>query len=112
MPLDTKLFVGNLSIATTEEELGKLFAQSGSVAAVELITVQNVGTPKTFAFIEMGSKLEAEKAVHLLNGREVKGRTIKVNIAQPREKRPEGRSWYTDPPPPASRNANSPRRSS
>jgi len=110
--LDTKLFVGNLSRATTEEELGKLFAQSGSVATVELITVQNVGSPKTFAFIEMSSHQEAEKAIHLLNGRELKGRAIKVNIARPREKRPEGRSWYTDPPPPASRNANSPRRAS
>ncbi len=98
--LKTKLFVGNLSAATTEDDLSRLFSQSGTVSAVELITVKNMGSPKTFAVIDMENEGEAEKAILRLNGFEVKGRIMKVNLAKPREKRPEGRSWYNDPPPP------------
>ena len=108
--METKLYVGNLSKRTTEEDLSSLFSQSGSVSGVEVITVECAAVPKTFAFVEMGSQQDAERAIERLNGAEIKGKTIKVSTARPREKRPEGRSWYNDPPPPIQRKS-SPRKS-
>ena len=98
--LKTRLFVGNLSVSTTEADLSQMFSETGAVSTVELITVKNMGSPKTFAFIEMDSEDEANKAISQLNGTEIKGRPVKVNRAMPREERPEGHSWYNDPPPP------------
>jgi len=101
--MGTKLFVGNLSRATTQEDLSTLFAQAGTVASVELLTAGNVDSPKCFAFVNMGSQSDAKKAVGMLDGYDLKGRTIKVNIARPREALPAGGGWYPDPPPPSSR---------
>lgn len=109
--MKTKLFVGNLSRTTTEEELTALFATVGTVAKIELITVQEPGNPKRFAFIDMSSPDDAEKAVGMLNGSDLNGRTLKVNIARPREKRPADGGWYTNPPPPTNRKGSSRRKS-
>jgi len=94
--MGTMLFVGNLSRATTEEDLSVLFSRAGTVASVEVITVQDPNTPKHFAFVDMSSPHEAEKAIRLLNGSDLQGRALKVNIARPREQRPAGGGWYTD----------------
>lgn len=110
--METKLFVGNLSRATTEEELTALFARVGAVASIELITLRGMGNPKRFAFVGMSDPSDAEKAISLLNGSDLNGRALKVNIARPREKRPAGGAWYNNPPPPGSRRKGSGRRKS
>lgn len=92
----TKLFVGNLSRATTEEDLSELFSRVGTVASIEVVTVPDSNMPRYFAFIDMGSPHEAEKAIRLLNGSNLQGRPLKVNIARPRERRPASGGWYTD----------------
>ncbi len=93
--MEAKLYVGNLSYTTTEDDLRNLFAQAGTVASVELIKDRDTGNSKGFAFVEMGNQAEAEKAITLFNGTTVANRTIKVNIARPREERPRG-GWYDD----------------
>jgi RNA recognition motif-containing protein len=92
-----KLFVGNLSSKTTEADLNSLFAQAGTVASVELIKVEKTGNPNCFAFVDMNSQGEAEKAIGLLNGSKLNQKPLKVKIAKPREKRPAG-GWYKDLP--------------
>lgn len=101
--MNTKLFVGNLARNTTEDDLNTLFAQVGTVASVELIKIRETSSPKCFAFVDMNSRDEAEKAIDMLNGSDLNRRAIKVNLAKSREKRPEGGGWYTDPPPPSNR---------
>lgn len=101
--MDKKLYVGNLSYNTTETELRDLFSQAGTVASVELIKDRDTGSSKGFAFIEMGSQSEAEKAISTFNGYSLDNRELKVNIARPREERPRGGGWRKD---------SSPRRSS
>jgi len=95
--METKLYVGNLSYATTEDELRALFSEAGEVSSVELIKDRDTGSSKGFAFIEMGSQSAAEKAISTFNGYSLANREIKVNIARPREARPPG-GWYTDSP--------------
>lgn len=95
--MEKKLYVGNLSYATTQDELQELFSQAGTVASVELIKDRDTGQSKGFAFIEMSNQSEAEKAISTFNGYRLGNREIKVNIARPREERPRG-SWYTDVP--------------
>jgi RNA recognition motif-containing protein len=110
--MKTKLFVGNLTRATTEEDVSALFAKVGEVASVEVITVPKTGHPNCFAFVDMGSAVEAEKAVGILDGSDFNSRSIRVKMALPREKRPEGGGWYNDPPHPGNRKRNSRRKSS
>ena len=83
-----KLYVGNLSFNTTEDELRDLFAQHGSVTSVSLVTDRETGQPRGFGFVEMESGAEA--AISALDGKQIGGRTIKVNEARPRENRPGG----------------------
>ncbi|HEY5670000.1 MAG TPA: RNA-binding protein [Anaerolineales bacterium] len=101
--MKTKLFVGNLTHATTEDELSRLFAQVGKVTSIELISLPHLDTSKHIAFVDMDSRLEAEKAIRLLNGSDLHGRALKVNIARPREARPASGGWYTDSPSPSRR---------
>jgi RNA recognition motif-containing protein len=108
--METKLFVGNLSGTTTEDDLSALFARAGSVASVELISLQSPAVAKRFAFVDMGSRQDAEQAVRLLNGSNLHGRSLKVDIARPREARPAGGGWYTDSPPPGRRRQSPSRR--
>jgi cold-inducible RNA-binding protein len=83
--METKLYVGNLPFSTTEDELRNLFAQAGTVASVELIKDRFTGTSKGFAFVQMGTQAEAEKAITMFNGYMLDNRDIKVNPARPRE---------------------------
>ena len=86
--METKLYVGNLSYATTSEGLQALLSQAGTVALVELIKDRDTGRSKGFAFVTMGSQAEAEKAISMFNGQDFMGRAITVNVARPPENRP------------------------
>ncbi len=86
----TKLYVGNLSYDTTDEQIKELFSQAGSVVSVDLITDKHSGRSKGFAFVEMGGEEAAKAAITTLNNTEVDGRNIVVNEAKPREDRPRG----------------------
>jgi cold-inducible RNA-binding protein len=110
--MKTKLFVGNLTHFTTEEDVNALFAKAGEVASVEVITVPKTGNPTCFAFVDMGSPVDAKKAVGMLDGSDLNHRSIRVKIANPREKRPEGGGWYNDPPNPGNRKRNPRRKTS
>jgi len=87
--MEAKLYVGNLSYTTSEEGLKTLFEQAGTVVSVALIKDRDTGRSKGFAFVEMSSQAEAEEAIKLFNGRGYDGRDLKVNIARPREERPQ-----------------------
>jgi len=88
--MGNKIFVGNLSWESTEEELNNLFAESGQVTSVKIITDKFTGQPKGFAFVEMATDAEARKAVEALNGTMLKDRALTVNEARPPKER-EGR---------------------
>jgi RNA recognition motif-containing protein len=95
--MDVKLYVGNLSYATTEDDLRTLFAKAGEVASVALITDRDSGSSKGFGFVEMASQAEAEKAISMLNGTNLGERELKVNLAKPREKRGNGPTRKSGP---------------
>lgn len=83
--MESKLYVGNLPYSATEEELSSLFSQAGAVTSVAIIKDRETGRSKGFAFIEMSNADEAQKAISLLNGRNMGGRDLRVSIARPRE---------------------------
>jgi RNA recognition motif-containing protein len=85
--MESKLYVGNLSYSTTEDDLRSLFAEAGTVESVALIKDRNTGRSKGFAFIEMSSQVEVEKAISMFNGKELNEREMTVNIARPRKER-------------------------
>ena len=87
---NSKLFVGNLSYNTTENDLQDLFAAHGTVVEANLMLDRMTGRPRGFAFVTMGTPEEAQKAIEALNGSSVDGRALTVNIATPRESRPPG----------------------
>jgi RNA recognition motif-containing protein len=82
--MDNRLYAGNLSPSTTEDELREAFAAYGEVASVKIITDRKTGGSKGFGFVEMSTEEEASAAISGLNGTELGGRTIKVNKARPR----------------------------
>jgi cold-inducible RNA-binding protein len=86
----TKLFVGNLSYQTTQEDLTSIFSQYGAVESVNLITDRMTGQPRGFAFVEMTNRNEAETAISVLNGSDLQGRTLNVNEARPKSDAPRG----------------------
>src|SRR4051812_15256289 len=86
--MSTKLFVGNLSFNTTENQLQDLFAAHGTVTEVDVIMDKFSGRPRGFAFVTMDTKEGADAAVQALNGKDVDGRALTVNEARPREDRP------------------------
>jgi cold-inducible RNA-binding protein len=88
--MESKIYVGNLSYSTTEDDLRTLFAQAGSVTSVALIKDRDSGQSKGFAFVEMSNQAEAEKAISMYNGFQFKDRELKVNLARPREERGGG----------------------
>jgi RNA recognition motif-containing protein len=79
-----RLYVGNLSFNTTELDLRDAFGQAGTVAEAKVMTDRETGRPRGFAFVEMSSEEEAQNAIAQFNGRELDGRTIKVNEAEDR----------------------------
>ena|SRR5579862_592263 len=80
-----KLYVGNLAFDVTSKELEELFAQAGICESVAIISDRDTGQSRGFAFVEMGSNADAQTAIQELNGRELKGRALKVNEARERE---------------------------
>jgi RNA recognition motif-containing protein len=85
--MSTRLYVGNLSYNTNEAALRELFGQSGTVVSVKVVTDRETGRPRGFAFVEMSSPTEASAAISQANGRELDGRTLKVNEAEERPTR-------------------------
>ena len=88
--MSTKLFVGNLSFNTTENDLQDAFAAHGTVVETNLMMDRMTGRPRGFGFVTMSTPEEAEKAIQALHGAEVDGRPLTVNVARPREERPPG----------------------
>jgi len=88
--MNTKLFVGNLSFNTTENDLQDMFAAHGTVVEANLMVDRASGRPRGFAFITMSSPEEAQAAIDALNGRSLDGRNLTVNEARPREERSGG----------------------
>jgi len=88
--MSSKLFVGNLSFNTTENELQDTFAAHGTVLETNLMMDRATGRPRGFGFVTMGSPEEAQKAIDALNGKDLGGRALTVNVAKPREERPSG----------------------
>ncbi len=82
--MDTRLYVGNLSKSTTEDQLKTLFAQAGTVSAVEVVKDRDSGQSKGFAFVSMPDQQEAEKAISMFNGYSLSDRELKVNVAKPK----------------------------
>ncbi len=87
-----RLFVGNLSYQTMENDLQDYFAQIGVVTSVNLMLDKMTGKSRGFAFVEFSSQDEANKAVEQFHNKEFQGRALTVNIARPREERPQQRS--------------------
>jgi RNA recognition motif-containing protein len=88
--MESKLYVGNLSYSTTEDDLRTLFTQAGTVSSVALIKDRDSGQSKGFAFIEMSTQVEAEKAISMFNGHMAGERELKVSLARPKEERGAG----------------------
>jgi RNA recognition motif-containing protein len=92
--MEVKLYVGNLSYATREEELRELFGQAGTVASVALIKDRDTGSSKGFAFIEMTTQAEAQTAINRFHNYQLGERSLIVNMARPREERSSGYGSY------------------
>ena len=88
--MSTKLFVGNLSFNTTENDLQDLFAAYGPVQQVDMIMDRMTGRPRGFGFVTMENQADAQKAIEALHGKPFGGRDLTVNEARPREDRPQG----------------------
>ncbi len=88
--MNTKLFVGNLSFNTTENDLHDAFAAHGNVVEANLMTDRMSGRPSGFGFVTMSSEEEAQKAIQALHGSKLDNRELTVNVARPREERPPG----------------------
>ena len=84
---ESRLFVGNLSYQTMENDLQEYFSQAGVVTSVNLMLDKFTGKSRGFAFIEFSTSEEANKAVEIFHGKDLQGRALTVNIARPREER-------------------------
>jgi RNA recognition motif-containing protein len=82
--MDIRIYVGNLSKSTTQDEINTLFAQAGTVSAVELVKERGTGLSKGFAFVSMPTQAEADKAISMFNDYALAENKLKVNIAKPR----------------------------
>jgi RNA recognition motif-containing protein len=88
--MSNKLFVGNLSFDTTENDLNDAFAAFGTVTETNLMMDRMTNRPRGFGFVTMSSADEAQKAIAGLHGKDLGGRALTVNVAKPREERPAG----------------------
>ncbi len=88
--MESKLYVGNLSYTATEEELQNFFAQAGTVKSVTVVKDRETGRARGFAFVEMGTDADAQKAISMFNGANFMDRALTVNLARPREERGGG----------------------
>jgi cold-inducible RNA-binding protein len=85
-----KLYIGNLSFKVTEEDLEAKLAEFGQVESVKIITDRDTGQSKGFGFAEMATDAAATAAIDGLNGKDLGGRSLKVNEARPQERSPRG----------------------
>ena len=85
--METKLYVGNMSDETNEQDLQTMFSEAGVVESVNVIVDRRTGKAKGFAFVTMSNKAEADKAISMFDAKDVNAHTLKVNIARPREER-------------------------
>jgi RNA recognition motif-containing protein len=83
--MEAKLYVGNLPYSTTDADLQTLFAQAGTVVSAAVVKDRESGRSKGFGFVEMSSNDEAQQAISQFDGKDFQGRTLKVNVARPRE---------------------------
>lgn len=88
--MSNKLFVGNISFDTTENDLQDAFAAHGTVTETNLMMDRDTNRPRGFGFVTMSSAEEAQKAIDALNGSQMSGRALTVNVAKPREDRGGG----------------------
>jgi len=88
--------VGNLSYETMENDLQDYFSQAGAVTSVNLMMDKMTGKSRGFAFVEFGNPDEANKAIEQFHSKEFQGRALTVNIARPREERPQQQRWGGD----------------
>jgi RNA recognition motif-containing protein len=86
----SKLYVGGLAYSVTEKELEELFSEQGKVVSVAVIKDRDSGQSKGFGFVEMSDDNEAQKAIEVLNGKELSGRALTVNQARPQVDRSSG----------------------
>jgi len=85
-----KLYVGNMSYSTTEQQIRELFSQAGEITEIALITDRETGRAKGFGFVEMATEEGAKEAIKRFNGHSLNDRTLTVNEARPREERSGG----------------------
>ena len=90
---ESRLFVGNLAYQTMDNDLQDLFAQAGVVTSVNVMLDKFTGKSRGFAFIEFATPEEASRAVEQFQNKEFQGRVLTVNIARPREERPQQQRW-------------------
>lgn len=88
--LAVRIFVGNLPYKTTSQDLNDLFAQAGAVTSADVVMDRMTDRSRGFGFVEMESDEQAQNAIAQFNGYEIEGRKLVVNIARPREERPQG----------------------
>jgi cold-inducible RNA-binding protein len=90
--MSMKLYVGNLAFETSGENLRQHFAQAGTVETATVVEDRDTGRSRGFGFVEMSSEEEGEAAIAQFNGNDLDGRNLTVNVARPRESRPESRN--------------------
>ena len=90
--MEKRLYVGNLSYNSTEEDVENLFKEAGEIESCHLMLDKFTSRSRGFAFVEMSTQEEADKAVELFNNQDFQGRPLRVNIARPREERPVRRN--------------------
>ncbi len=88
--MNKKLYVGGLPYSVTDDQLQELFTPHGTVESAKVITDRYTARSRGFGFVEMSTQEEAEKAIAALNGTELEGRSLTVNLSKPREDRPRG----------------------
>ncbi len=93
--MNKKLYVGGLPFSVTDEQLRQIFIGHGTVESAKVIKDRDTDRSRGYGFVEMGTQEEAEKAISALNGTQLEGRSITVNISKPREDRP-ARGGYRD----------------
>lgn len=87
------IYVGNVAVGVTEDQLRSLFSQYGTVKSVKIIKDKFSGEHRGFAFVEMGTMDEGQQAINALNGTELNGQRLRINEARPREDRPARRPY-------------------
>ena len=92
--MSKKIYVGNLSFDTNDDQLNKIFTPFGQVSSSRVIMDKYTGQSRGFGFVEMDNLEEANKAIAELNGKSVEGRNLKISEATPREDKPRGSGGY------------------